>query len=414
MEMRIRRPALILAFLATTQLATWAQQNFYSGWTSLLQSMADSNTGLRSFPTLLIPMGGLAEGMGTAYTAVSRDAGYIEFNPAGSSILPTSELALYHHSWIADSNLEGVVYTIRFDDLGIGFGGKFLYVPFTAYNEWGAAVANNYISETVGTLNVSYNFLSSYYFYGVAVGANIKVAYRNIPDIASLSVYNQSALAFMADIGAQTSFNLLKFYNSQSKNFSVGLVVKNLGISTLSDESLPQMATAGLAWTPLRPWTIAFDFTYPFSFPGQPPAEVWNVAIGTTVALTSFLSVQGGVLMKADNPRISVGAALTIGTLALTMNYNLDLSGSLNPVDKFSVQAKFDLGDSGRSARAQEAEAVYLQGVEEFANGNYEQALALWQEVLKLDPKYLPAADNIRTVQRTIALQEQTQTATPK
>ena len=89
--------------------------------------------------------------------------------------------------------------------------------PFTAYNDWGAAVANNYISETVGTLNVSYNFLSNYYFSGVAVGANLKVAYRNIPDIASLSVYNQSALAFMGDVGAQTSFNFLKFYNSQSQ-----------------------------------------------------------------------------------------------------------------------------------------------------------------------------------------------------
>jgi tetratricopeptide (TPR) repeat protein len=174
------------------------------------------------------------------------------------------------------------------------------------------------------------------------------------------------------------------------------------------------MATAGIAWSPLRPWTMALDFTYPFSFPGQPPAEVWNIAVGTTVAMTSFLSVQGGVLMKADNPRISLGAALTIGTLALNMNYNLDLSGSVNPLDKFSVQAKFDLGDSGRAARAFEAEALYLQGVEEFANGNYERALALWQEVLRLDPKYLPAADNIRTVQQTISLQEQTQTVKPK
>jgi tetratricopeptide (TPR) repeat protein len=218
----------------------------------------------------------------------------------------------------------------------------------------------------------------------------------------------------MTDVGAQTSFDLLKFYNARTKNFSVGLVVKNLGISTLADETLPQMATAGIAWSPLRPWTVACDFNYPFSFPGQPPAEVWNIAVGTTVAMTSFLSVQGGVLMKADNPRISVGAALTLGGLALNMNYNLDLSGSLNPIDKFSVQARFDLGDAGRAARAQEAETLFLQGVEEFANGNYEKALATWQETLKLDPKYTPAIDNIRIVQQTIALQEQTQTVKPK
>ncbi len=118
--------------------------------------------------------------------------------------------------------------------------------------------------------------------------------------------------------------------------------------------------------------------------------------------------------MKADNPRVSVGANLTLGTMALNMNYNLDLSGSLNPLDKFSVEAKFDLGDSGRAARAQKADALYLQGIEEFANGNYEKALDLWKEVLKVDPTYLPAVEDIRTVQRTILLEEQSQSAMPK
>ncbi|HET6451867.1 MAG TPA: UPF0164 family protein, partial [Spirochaetia bacterium] len=308
--MRTRRVLFPVLFLALGALSSWGAGDPYAGWTSLMSSFADNNTGLRSFPTLLVPMGGIAEGMGTAYTAMAKDAGYIEYNPASSSLLPTSELAFFHHAWIADTNMESAVYTNRFGDLGFGVGGKFLYVPFTAYNDWGAAVANNYISETIGTVNVSYNFLSSYYFSGIALGANLKVAYRNIPNIATLSVYNQSALAVMGDVGAQTSFNFLKFYSSQSRNFSVALVARNLGIESLSDEYLPQTATAGIAWSPLRPWTMAVDFNYPFSFPGQPPAETWNVAVGTTVAVTDFLSVQGGVLMKADNPRVSVGAAL--------------------------------------------------------------------------------------------------------
>jgi hypothetical protein len=409
-----RRAAAIFVLLTLIQLSSWAQENFFGGWTDLVNSFADNNTGLRSFPTLLIPMGGISEGMGTAYTAVCRDADYIEYNPAGSAILPSSQLGLYHHAWIADSNMESAVYTTRFNDLGIGAAGKFLYVPFTAYNDWGAAVANNYISETIGTLNVAYNFLSNYYFSGVAVGGNLKVAYRNIPDIAALSVSNQSALALMGDVGALTSFNLGKFYNSQSKNFSVALVVKNLGIDTLADEYLPQMATAGLAWSPLRPWTIALDFTYPFSFPGQPPAELCYFALGTSVAVTSFLSVQGGVLMEAANPTISLGASINLGTLALIMNYNLDLSGSLDPLDKFSVEARFDLGDSGRSARTQKAEALYLQGVEEFANGNFQKAISLWQQVLEIDPKYQPAADDIRTASHTMAVQQQSETVTPK
>jgi tetratricopeptide (TPR) repeat protein len=405
--MKNRRVFAISILLIVNSLTIWAGGNdFYSLWTELFSANGDSNTGLTSFPTLQIPMGGLSEAMGTAYAAMSRDSGYIESNPAASSLLKSSELAFYHHNWIADSNLEGVVYTVRFNDFGLGFGGKFLYVPFTAYNEWGVSGGKDYVSETVGTINASYNLFSNYYYSGLAIGANFKVAYRNIPAIFGL---DQSALAIMGDAGIMTSFNFLKFYNSQDKNFSVGLVVRNLGVSTLSDETLPQVATAGIAWAPLRPWTIAVDYNYPFSFPGQPAAETWNLAVGTTVTITDFVSVQGGILWKADNPRISIGTALALGTVSLTMNYNVDLSGSLNPIDKFSVEAKFDLGDSGRGLAAKEAEALYLQGVEEYANGNYAHAITLWEEVLRLDPKYSPAAEDIRTAQQTMALQDQLQ-----
>jgi hypothetical protein len=406
--------------LIVNSVATWALgENLYASLTDALKVFADPNTGLTSFPTLLIPLGGLSEAMGTANAAMARDAGYIESNPAGSSLLAASELAFYHHNWISDSSMEGVVYTIRFNDLGIGFGGKFLYVPFTAYNDWGVSGAADYLSETIGTVNVSYNFFSSYYFYGLAVGGNLKVAYRDIPAVFAL---NQSALAVMGDLGLQTSFNFLKFYSSQSKNFSLGAVVKNIGVSTLPDETLPQAATAGLAWSPLRPWTIAADFNYPFTFswqhlPGtteQVPAEVWNIAVGTTVTMTDFLSIQGGILWKADNPRISIGTSLNMGAFDLEVNYNLDLSGSLSPVDKFSVQAKFNMGDSGRSAKKGEAEKLYLQGVEEYANGNYEKAVALWQQVLVIDPKYIPAADNIRIAKQTMALQDQLQNRNTK
>ena len=401
----------ICCLLITIEAASWADSaNFYSSWSNLLKNFADPNTGLTVFPTLLIPMGGMYEGMGTAYTAMAADGGFMESNPAASSRLRDTELSFYHHAWIADSNMEGLVYTMRFNDLGIGFGGKFLYVPFTAYNEWGVAGAQDYITETVAMANVSYNFLSGYYFSGVSVGGNVKMAYRNIPAVFAA---NQSSLAVMADVGVQTSFDLLKFYPSRTRNFSVGAAVKNLGLTSLSDETLPQMASAGIAWNPVRPWTLAVDFNYPFTFAWQPPAEVWNVAVGTSVAMTSFLSVQGGVLMKADNPRLSLGTLVSLGTLNFDVNYNLDLSGQLSPLDKFSVQAKLDLGDSGRAEKEAQAEQLYLQGVDEFANGNYAKAIELWKQALVIDPKYQPAADSIRTVEKTLSLQGQLEQLSP-
>jgi hypothetical protein len=378
--------------------------DFYYKLNSALSGFADPNTGLTAFPTLLIPMGGKYEGMGTAYTAVAMDSGYLEANPSASSSLEATELAFYHHSWIADSNLEGLVYTVRFDDLGIGVGGKFLYVPFTEYNEWGERANRGYISESVATLNVSYNFFSSFNFYGLGVGANLKTAYRHIPP----AFYpDQSALTAMVDIGILTRFNFLKFYISRSKNFSVGAAVKNIGFPALGDP-LPTVATAGLAYSPIRPLTWAFDFNLPVSFfPEELPAERWYVATGFNIMVTNFLSLQTGFQWKSDNPRISIGSSVEMEKVSFVLNYNLDLSGRVDPLDKFSLQAKLNLGDRGRLAAQNRIDDLYLEGLERYAEGRLAEAIDIWEQVLEIDPTYTPAQANIETAKK--ALEQQTE-----
>lgn len=401
------RAVAVLMLALSAPLAGAVGEGFYGWWTGAWEPFIDPNTGLTVFPTLSVPLGGSFEGMGTAYTALARDSGFIESNPSASALLKDSELSFYHHNWIADSTLEGVVYTVRFDDLGIGVGGKFLSVPFTAYNEWGVSGAKSYITETVATLNASYNFFSSSTFYGLAAGANLKVAYRGVP---AEFAPNQSSFAFMGDLGLLTSFNFLKPFYARAKNFSVGMALKNLGIVTLADEQLPLTATAGLAWSPWRPMQIALDFNLPLSLdPAAAPPEMWNVALGTTVEIAKFLSVQGGLLMKPGNPRISVGATVDLGTvnivpLGIVATYNLDLSGRAGPLDKFSVQAKVNLGDKGRGALAQRVEELFLLGVEQYADGNYAQAIGLWRQVLEIEPRHRAAAENIRTAEEVLSL----------
>jgi hypothetical protein len=372
----------------------------YYGLNEWLSGFADPNTGLTSFPTLLIPMGGRLEGMGTAYTAVASDSGYLEANPSASSSLAVGELSFFHHGWIADSNLEGVVYTVRYNDLGFGVGGKFLYVPFTEYNEWGERENRGYISETVATINLSYNFFSSYRFYGLAVGANLKTAYRNIP---AAFYPDQSALTAMLDLGILTRFNFLKFFVSRSRNFSVGAVVKNVGIPALG-EPLPTVTALGIAYSPVRPVTWAFDFNQPMSF--TTPWERWYFATGLSVAVTNFLAMQTGVQWKGDNPRVSVGSTIDLERVSFILNYNLDLSGRLNPLDKFSVEAKLNLGDRGRLAARDRVDALYLDGLEAYAKGNLEEAIRNWEEALEIDPGFAPARDNIETAKRALQLQQ--------
>jgi len=399
------KPVLVVAILLLALSPTFADvSDFYYNFAEAFNWFADPNTGLTAFPTLLIPLGGRMEGMGTAFTAVADDTGYLDSNPSASSSLQRSELSFYHHSWIADSNLEGVVYTMRYNDLGLGFGGKFLFLPFTEYNEWGERESRGYISETIATMNVSYNFFSNYYFYGLAAGANLKAAYRNVP----AEIYpDQSALTGMVDVGILTRVNFLKFFISRSKNFSMGAVVKNLGLPALG-EPLPTMATFGIAYSPVRPVTWAFDFSLPFSLnPDLFPAERWHVASGLSVTVTSFLSLHGGFQLRGDNPRVSVGSAIDLEKISFVLNYNLDLSGRLNPADKFSVEAKIHMGDRGRGTQQDRVDDLYLSGLEAYANGRLREAIALWEEALVLDPGFLPARENIDTARRALQLQQE-------
>ncbi len=379
--------------------------DFYSSFSNLssLPFFSDKNTGLTVFPTLLIPMGGLYEGMGTAYTAVSSDSGFIESNPAGSSLLDYTELTLNHNNWIADTNIEGVVYTTRFDNLGIGIGGKFLYVPFIEYNRWGEEEASGYYSETIATMNLSYNFFSSYYFYGLSLGLNLKGAYRHLPE----DIYeNQSVAVGMLDIGFLSRMNFLKFYASRERNFSIGGVVKNFGPPAL-DEPLPTIATVGMSYSPIRPILVSFDFNYPFSpWIDSNNWEKWNIATGINAVVTDFFSIHAGFSHRGSNPKFTIGSGLILEKINLNVNYTLDMTTQLTAVDKFSIEATIPLGDNGRKTDSRKVDEYYIAGLESYAKGDLVKAIAYWQAALELDPHFQPASENMLVAKTAITLQK--------
>ena len=396
----------LLILLSSFSISALDLSDLYYNAGGFLSSLSDPNTGLTAFPTLLIPLGGRFEAMGTAFTAVADDASFLEANPAVSSSLKYTELSFYHNNWIADTNIESVVFTTRMNNLGFGAGAKFLYVPFTGYGAWGERTSRGYYSETVGIFNLSYRFLAGYDFWGISLGTNFKVAYRHIP----ADIYEgQSAVSTMVDIGALTRFNFLKFYKAREKNASFGIVLKNLGIAML-DDPLPLEATAGVAYSPLRPVILAFDFTYPITFdPIEQPAEQWSFAFGTDVKFTDFFSAQCGFRYRGSNPRISVGSKLNLDNITLNFNYTLDLTTQAG-LDRFSIASSLNLGDKGRRAIALRVDEYYIAGLLAYADGNLEEAAANWERALELDPGFSPALSNLAVVKKTLQMLDEMQT----
>ncbi|MCL2704689.1 MAG: UPF0164 family protein [Spirochaetaceae bacterium] len=389
---------ILFILLASFSISALDISDFYYKADNFLDSLSDPNTGLTAFPTLLIPLGGRYEAMGTAFTAVADDASFIEANPAGSSSLRYTELSFYHNDWIADTNIESIVFTTRHNNLGFGLGAKFLYVPFTGYGLWGERTSRGYYSESVGIVNLSYRFLPGYNFWGISLGTNLKVAYRYIP----AEIYEgQSAVSAMLDLGALTRFNFLKFYKAREKNASFGIVLKNLGIAQL-DDPLPLEAVAGIAYSPLRPWLLAFDFIYPISLnQSEQPAEHWGFAVGTDVVFTDFFSVQCGFRYRGSNPRVSVGSKLDLNNISFNFNYTLDLTTQAG-LDRFSIVSSLNLGDKGRGLIAMQVDEYYVAGLLAYAEGNLREAAFNWEKAVELDPGFSPAILNLETVNRTL------------
>ena len=253
-------PAIAVAVLFLVGLPAFVGAQAASDLYNFVSSYfnPDPNAGLTAFQSLLIPMGGLAEGMGMAYTAAARDSSYFEANPAASAVINQTELGVFHNNWIADTRIEGAVYTIRTGNLGLGVMGKWLYLPFTGTDDFGDRIGSGYYSEATVGFNVSYNFFHSYSFDGIALGATGKVAFRSVP-AELVAAAGNSAIAAMTDLGALVRFNFLKPFASRTKNSAVGLAIKNLG-PPVQGEALPTVASLGFSWSPLRPLLLRPTF----------------------------------------------------------------------------------------------------------------------------------------------------------
>ena len=403
--MKLRRFILALGLILISGAGLYAQTaaEVYQLLSEYFGFSIDSNAGLTTLPSLSIPMGGLAEGLGMATTALAQDSSYFEANPAASSLLPSTELAVYHNNWIADTRIESAVYTVRYQNLGLGAACKWLYLPFTAYDEYGDRNGSGYYSEAMAAFNVSYNFFSGYYFSGLALGATAKGAYRSVPSGVAEAAGN-SALGVMADFGALTRFNFLKLYSSRAPNCSFGLALKNLGPPVQGDP-LPTVASAGFGISPIRPLTLLFDISKPINLVDPSSSEGFIYATGAELAMTDYFGFHAGFLLKGGNPRLSIGSSFVIDIVKLTLNYTLDLTTQLTPLNRVSIAAAFNLGDRGRAELAKKVESQYLIGLDAYARGDTAAAVAAWREALKLDPRFDPARESLRVVQGSVDLQ---------
>ena len=380
---------------------------------------SSKNEGITSFRSLLIPVGGRSESLGSAYTGLCDDAGYINYNAAASCILNETQASAFHNSWIADSKMDTLVFTTRIDNVGFGFQAGCLYMPFTEYNIFGERVNASYYTETNFAANISYNFLAGYDFKGLALGATVKAAFRSMPDytdndtdaIITLSGLEQSGVGIMADVGMMLQFNFLKFFASRTPNVRIGLSAQNLGAAFTGigsssglkiDDPLPTFFAAGMSCQFLPVITATFDIKQPVDLFHPTQYQMFSVSAGVILAFTKQFNLLLGAEVKGGNPRFSVGSELQLINARFNFNYTLDLTSSFNPINRISLSAKILLGDRGRAERQKIIDDLYLQGLEYYANSEWENAIEKWEQVLLINKRYDPAILGIESAKSQI------------
>jgi tetratricopeptide (TPR) repeat protein len=91
--------------------------------------------------------------------------------------------------------------------------------------------------------------------------------------------------------------------------------------------------------------------------------------------------------------------------LDIDINYTLDLLTQLQPLNRVSLGARFNLGDGGRAEKSKKVDELYLRGLEEYANGNLDEAVRYWEEALALDKGFDPAREGLQTIKDARALE---------
>ncbi len=384
---------------------------------------SSKNEGSTSFRSLLIPIGGRPESLGSAYTGLCDDAGYINYNAAASCLLANTQVSAYHNSWIADSKLDTLVYTTRNENFGFGIQAGCLYLPFSEYNIYGERVNASYYSETNLALNFSYNFLAGYDFKGIALGGSIKSAFRSVPDytdnntdaIIPLSGLAQSGIGIMADLGVMLQFNFLKFFASRTPNVRIGISAQNLGVAFTGiggkkgislDDPLPSFIAAGFSCQFLPVITASFDIKHPVNLFALQDYQTFSMSAGIILAFTKSFSLLLGTEFKGGNPRFSLGSEIQLVNARLNFNYTLDLTSSFNPVNRISLSAKILLGDRGRAERQKLIDQLYLKGLDFYANSEWENAIEEWEQILLINKRYDPAILGIESARSQIEMYE--------
>jgi tetratricopeptide (TPR) repeat protein len=365
-----------------------------------------AGAGVTSMNFIKIAQGGRQAGMGEAFTGLADDVNAIYWNPAGLAELTRHQFCLMHSAWLLDINSEYIAYAIPV----AGFGTLAAYGNFLNAGEIlqiTEDASGNYVPPTGDKVGASNMSVSVAYGKKLSEIFGENTIFEDFYAGLNLNILTEQVFE---DSGGGFGINIGGLYYPRYENFSVGLVLQNIGIAT-NRPDLPSVVKFGLGYRfaledimlPFREegyfmrlennTAADIDVIY---YPVENLARV-NVGAEKFWRLNKYHSVAARMGYKFGTD-LGVVSGFTFGLgYELTANkdtsFNLDYAlvpyGDLGISHRISLTGKM-FGPAENHFYEDKADSIvhYRKGFEALYARRYSEALFEFAESIKRDRKY--------------------------
>jgi tetratricopeptide (TPR) repeat protein len=352
-----------------------------------------------------------AIGMGSAFTAMSKDANMAYWNPGAMPFNQYREISLFGQRTIANSYYFSGFYTNPTLSLGtLSIGGIGVYTGgIESYDENASPITN------VSSSYLHYQLLISYGYnfrWGMGIGATVKVEQMRITE------YKGTGASFDAGI----------YYSPPKLHWlALGLVVQDIygtGIRIADEyEENTRIYKAGIATNFLlgknrtTRFSIAMDTRfYNDNYNPEPGAFLYDISIGSELAFGEWLMFRAGYAHFTfdslfQNLPLGFSAGMTVRQWGFGIDYAVNFEdnywqGTPELLMRLGLSYRFGKSmDEKRKKQAEELRAKIDAGIRE-ATAKYDEQLAQLSLQYEMEKKRIEAEKEAEYLEKVAKIDE--------
>jgi len=308
--------------------------------------------------------------MGGAFTAISRDAASVYYNPSGLGMLARPNIQLMRSALFEEAYYDYMGYARNFKKLPGGWGLEFIQLKtgtVEGRDEYNNITSDFNYSETAFAVAGG---VKGVYFPKLSMGASLKMLNRTLAD--------SSDRHFAFDLGTQ--------YGPLARGkLDLGLVLSNVVSFASGDTSdkLPFLVKAGAAYRIIGDIMLVAELNNDgeFKIGTEYAMSIGSMRLGFANSVVSFGI--GTVFMKAYSLDIAVTRHPVLGmSNKISVGYQFGTGGKIKKEDKPNILAKDYLQDA-RKALNEKQYSAFLDNMDNAMAMDHSIADGEWGEKYK-------------------------------